>query len=131
MSTVDAIRISDLPSSSGRGSPAEAATMTAPEGSVKEVAQGRLKAGRRSDDDAEREVKRAAGADERAGQLQVRAGLDQEPAVLLAETEEPELVVPPTGDTPILGRERVGWRELGCGHTCSNEHIRAEFVGSS
>jgi hypothetical protein len=83
------------------------------------------------DDDAQREVERAACADERASQLQVCAGLDEEPALLLAEAEEPELVVPPTGDPLIFGGELVGWRKLGCGHTCSNEHIRAEFVGRS
>ena len=132
MSTMSAIRISDLPSSSCRESfPAEAATMTAPERSVKKVAQDRLEAGAGSDDDAEREVQRAAGADERAGQLQVRARLDEEPALLLTEAEEPELVVAPTGDPLVFGGELVGWRELGCGHTCSNEHIRAEFVGRS
>jgi hypothetical protein len=105
--------------------------MTAPERSVKKVAQDRLKAGAWSDDDAEREVQRATGPDERAGQLQVRAGLDEEPALLFAEAEEPELVVAPTGDPLVFGGELVGWRELGCGHTCSNEHIRAEFVGRS
>ena len=133
MSTVSAIRISDLPSSSSRRErfPAEAATMTAPNGSVKESAKVRLNAGAWSDDDAEREVERAAGADERAGQLQVCAGLDEDPALLLAETEHPELVVPPADDPLIFGGELLGWRELGCGHTCSNEHIRAEFVGRS
>ena len=83
-----------------------------------------------SDDDAESEVERAARTDERAGQLQVRAGLDEEPTLLLAEAEEPELVVAPAGNALILGRQLGGW-ELGCGHTCSNEHIRAEFVGRS
>ena len=129
---MSAIRISDLPSASYRGSsPARAATITAPGGSVKELAQDRLNAGVRSDDDAEREVERAAGADEGAGQLQVCAGLDEDPALLLAETEHPELVVPPADDPLIFGGELLGWRELGCGHTCSNEHIRAEFVGRS
>jgi hypothetical protein len=105
--------------------------MTAPERSVKKVAQDRLKAGAWSDDDAEREVQRATGPDERAGQLQVRAGLDEEPALLFAEAEEPELVVAPAGDALILGGQLVGGWELGCGHTCSNEQIRAEFVGRS
>ena len=133
MSTVSAIRISDLPSSSSRRErfPAEAATMTAPSGSVKESAQVRLNAGALSDDDAEREVERAARTDERAGQLQVRTRLDEEPAVRLAEAEHPKLVVPPADDPLVFGGELVGWRELGCGHICSNEHIRAEFVGRS
>ena len=130
MSTMDAIRISDLPSASCREeSPAEAATMTAREESVKKVAQDRLKAGPRSDDDAQREVEGAAGADERASQLQVRARLDEGPALLFVEAEEPELVVTPTGHPLVLGGKLVGWRKLGSGHTSSNEHIPAEFVG--
>ena len=51
-----------------------------------------------SNDDAQREVQRTAGADQRAGQLEIRTGLDEQPAVLLAEAEEPELVVPPAHD---------------------------------
>jgi hypothetical protein len=84
------------------------------------------------DDDTKREVERTAGADERAGQLQVRARVDEEPAVLVAEAEEPELVIAPADDPLILVRQLVGglW-ELGCGHTCSNEQIRAWFVGRS
>jgi len=76
-------------------------------------------------------VKRTAGADERARELQIRTGFHEEPAVLLPEAEKAELVIPPAGHPLILGGELVGWRELGCGHTCSNEHIRAEFVGRS
>jgi hypothetical protein len=84
-----------------------------------------------SNDDAQREVQRAAGADERAGQLKVRARLDENPAVVLAEAEEPELVVAPARDALVLGGQLVGRWELGCGHNCSNEQIRAEFVGRS
>jgi hypothetical protein len=67
-----------------------------------------------SNDDAEREMQRAACPDQRAGQLEVGAGLDEEPAVLLAEAEEPELVVPPARDTLVLGGQLVDRRELGC-----------------
>ena len=47
------------------------------------------------EDDAKREVKRAAGADERAGQLEVGARVDEQPGVLLAEAELLVLVEPP------------------------------------
>lgn len=80
------------------------------------------------DDDAEREVQRAAGADERAGQLEIRARLDEEPGLVFVEAEEPELVIAPAGDALIFGGQLVGGWELGCGHNCSNEQIPAEFV---
>ena len=77
-------------------------------------------------------MERAAGPDQRAGQLQIRARVDEEPAVLITEAEQPELVVAPTDDALVLVRELVGGvRKLGCGHNCSNEQIRAEFVGRS
>ena len=77
-------------------------------------------------------MQRAARADERPGQLEIRTRLDEEPALLFAEPERPELVVAPADDALILGGQLVGegW-ELGCGHNCSNEQIRAEFVGRS
>ena len=68
------------------------------------------------EDDAEREMERAAGAHERAGELEICARVDQEPGLFLAEAEEPELVEAPRGDALILGgqlerREMVGrWR---------------------
>ena len=77
-------------------------------------------------------MQRAACADERAGELQVCARVDEEPAVLVPEAQRPELVVAPADDALILGGQLVGeGRELGCGHNCSNEQIRAEFVGRS
>ena len=85
------------------------------------------------EDDAKREVERAAGADERAGQLEVGARVDEQPTVIRAEAEEAELVETPAGDALILHGQlvdRMCW-ELGWGHTCSNDEIRAEFVGSS
>lgn len=106
--------------------------MTVPAGGVKEFAQDRLEAGGSSDDDAEREVVRAAGADERSGQLEIRARVDEQPAVLVAEAERAELVIPPSDHALILGGQlvrRVG--KLGGGHICSNEQIRAEFVCGS
>ena len=83
----------------------------------------------RLDDDAQREVERAAGPDERASQLEIRARLDEEPAVLVSEPEQPELVVAPARDELILGGQLVGrvW-ELCCGHICSNDQIPVEFV---
>jgi len=77
-------------------------------------------------------MQRAARADERAGELQVCARVNEEPAVLVPEPQRPELVVAPTDDALILGGQLVGegW-ELGCGHNCSNEQIRAQFVGRS
>lgn len=77
--------------------------MTAPARSVKECAQDRLKAGASSDDDAEREVEGTACADERSGQLEIRARVDEQPAVLVAESERAELVVAPAHDALILG----------------------------
>src|SRR5688572_11270502 len=69
------------------------------------------------DDDAQREMQRAAGTDERAGQLEVGARVDEEPGVLLAETELSELVETPADHALILLGQLVGgvW-VLGCGH---------------
>jgi hypothetical protein len=70
------------------------------------------------DDDAEREVERAARADERARELQVGSGVDEDPRVLGFEAEEPELVEAPTDDALILERslERLRW-VFRCRHT--------------
>ena len=77
-------------------------------------------------------MQRAARADERARQLEVGTRVDEEPRVLVAEAERPELVVAPADDALILGGQLVRRvRELGCGHNCSNEQIRTEFVGRS
>lgn len=91
--------------------------MTAPDRSVKELAQDRLKAGLLSDDDAECEVQWTACADELARQLQVGARVDEHPGVLLAESEQPELVEAPADDALVLERELTEGRwELGGGH---------------
>ena len=74
-------------------------------------------------------MQRTAGADERPGQLEVRARVDEKPAVLVSEAEEPELVVPPADDALILSGQLVGRRKLCCGHTSSNEQTPPEFVG--
>ena len=69
------------------------------------------------EDDAEREVERAARADERTGQLEVGARVDKQPGVLLAEAELPELVETPADDALILLGQLVrGVWVLGCGH---------------
>jgi len=64
-----------------------------------------------SADDAKRKVERAAGPHQRAGELQVGSGVDEEPRVLVAEPEEPELVEAPAHDALILERslEGLGW----------------------
>ena len=69
-------------------------------------------------DDAEREVERAARADERARELQVGSGVDEDPRVLGFEAEEPELIEAPTDDALILERslERLRW-VFRCRHT--------------
>ena len=91
--------------------------MPAPGGSVKKSAQERLKPRPRLDDDAQGEVQRAARADERAGQLEVCPRVDEQPAVLVAEAEKPELFETPADDALILDGQLVrGWWELGCGH---------------
>ncbi len=55
-----------------------------------------------SDDDAERQVKRAACADELTRALQVGSRVDEEPGVLLPVAEEPELIEPPADDALVL-----------------------------
>ena len=62
------------------------------------------------DDDAEREVERAARADERARELQVGSGVHEEPRVLGFEAEEHELVEAPANDALILERSLEGLR---------------------
>jgi hypothetical protein len=66
------------------------------------------------EDDAEREVERAARADERARELQVGCGVDEEPRVLGVEAEEPELVEAPAHDLLILERSLEGLRWVLC-----------------
>ena len=91
--------------------------MTAPGGSVKKSVQERLKPRTRLEDDAQREMQRAARTDERAGQLEIGSRVDEQPAILLAEAEKPELVVAPAGDALILGGQLAReWWELCCGH---------------
>jgi len=114
---VSAIRIKVTSLRVVLGLPSGTGTMPAPGGSVKKSAQERLKPRTRLDDDAQREVQRAARADERAGQLEVCPRVDEQPAVLVAEAEKPELVETPAGDALILGGQLVRERwELGCGH---------------
>ena len=77
-------------------------------------------------------MERTAGSDERSRQLEIRTRVDEQPALLVAEAERAELVVAPAQDALILGGQLVGGaRELGCGHTCSNEQIRPGFVCGS
>ena len=67
--------------------------------------------------DAKREMKRAARAHERPSQLEVGAGVDEKPRVLLTEAELPELVETPADDALILVGQLVrGVWVLGCGH---------------
>ena len=47
-------------------------------------------------------MERAAGADKRSRKLQVCTGVDEEPRVLVAEAEKPELLEPPADDALIL-----------------------------
>lgn len=54
------------------------------------------------DDDTKREVQRAAGADERAGQLEIGSRVDEQPAILVAEAEKAELFETPADDALIL-----------------------------
>ena len=54
------------------------------------------------DDDAQREVERTARTDERAGQLQIGARVDEHPRVLVAIPEEAELVEAPADDSLVL-----------------------------
>jgi hypothetical protein len=88
-------------------------------------------------------MKRAASADERARQLEIGTRVDEHPCILLAESEESELVEPPADDALVLeGRleslrwvlrrrhvlaetngtgasllaERKAWLRTGCGH---------------
>lgn len=95
------------------GHPSRRGTMPAREGSVKDAARART----RLENDAEREVQRAAGADERTGQLEIGTRVDEEPGVFLPEAETTELVETPADDALILLRQLVGgmW-ELCCGH---------------
>jgi hypothetical protein len=104
--------------------------MTAPDGSVKKSAQGRLKPPAVLDDDAKRQMVRAARSDERARQLEIGTRVDKHPCVLVAEPEEPELLEPPAHDALILERGLIGLRwVLRRRHTCCNERNVPEFVG--
>ena len=70
-----------------------------------------VKRRRALEDDAERQVERTPGTHKRARELQVRSGVDEEPRVLVAEAEEPELVEAPAHDALIFERwlEGLGW----------------------
>jgi hypothetical protein len=68
--------------------------MTAPRGGVKN--------GVVLDGDAQRQVQRTPGTDERARQLEIGARVDEHPCVLVSEAEEPELLEAPTHDALIL-----------------------------
>jgi len=107
---------SDLPSRRAGTPQRERAPCQLPEG----VSRNPLKNGSsraRLEDDAQREVQRAARADERAGQLEIGPRVDEQPAVLGAEAEKPELVETPAGDALVFGGQLVReWWELCCGH---------------
>jgi hypothetical protein len=93
--------------------------MPAPAESVKETAHGRLKKAPALEDDAEREVQRATRTDERACELQVGSGVDEQPRVLVTEPKEPELVETPGRDALILERSLEGlWWVFRRRHTC-------------
>ena len=62
------------------------------------------------EDDAERQVERTTRTDERARELQVGARVDEQPRVLVAEPEKPELVEAPAHDALILERSLEGLR---------------------
>ena len=62
------------------------------------------------EDDAERQVERTPRTHERARELQVGSGVDEEPRVLVAEAEKPELVEAPAHDGLILERSLEGLR---------------------
>ena len=67
--------------------------------------------------DAEREVERAARADERARELEVGTRVDEEPRVLFAKPQLAELVEAPADHALILEGDLVCWGwVLGCGH---------------
>jgi hypothetical protein len=84
----------------------------------------------RSDDDAEREVQRTPGADQRARQLQVGTRVDEHPRVFVTEPETAELLEAPAHHALILERELVGGWWMLCGrHTFCNERRPGEFVG--
>ena len=71
-----------------------------------------------SDDDAQREVQRATGADERPRQLQISTRVDEHPRVLVTEPEAPKLLEAPTHHALILERElERGWWMLCRRHT--------------
>ena len=68
--------------------------MTAPRGGVNN--------GVALDDDAQLKVQRTPGTDERAGELEVGARVDEHPRVLVTEPEATELLEPPAHDALIL-----------------------------
>ena len=55
-----------------------------------------------SENDSESQVQRAPGARERASEMEIRAGAGEQPRVLVAEAERPELIEAPAGNTTIL-----------------------------
>jgi hypothetical protein len=54
------------------------------------------------DDDAQRQVQRASGTDERARQLEIGTRVHEHPRVLVTEAEESELLEAPAHDALIL-----------------------------
>ena len=77
------------------------------------------------DDDAQREVERTGRTDERAGQLQIGARVDEHPRVLVAIPEEAELVEAPADDSLVLDGqlESLMW-------VLRRRHVQAETTGS-
>ena len=71
-------------------------------------------------------MERATGPDQRSGELQVRARVDEEPRVLVAEPEKPELLEAPADDALILERQLEGlWWVF------RRRHVQAETTGSA
>src|SRR5215510_10020850 len=106
----------------GLGSPAGTVDDDRPTGCCQEI-------GRCLDGDSEREMERAARPDERSRQLEVGAGVDEHPCVLVAEAEKTELLEPPADDPLVLDRQVIGlWWMFRRRHTCCNERDPSEFV---
>ena len=77
------------------------------------------------DGDAQGEVERTARSDERAGQLQIGARVDEHPRVLVAVAEKAELVEAPADDPLVLDGqlERLMW-------VLRRRHVHAETTGT-
>jgi hypothetical protein len=61
------------------------------------------------DDDAQREIERAASADQGSRELEIGSRVHEHPRVLVGEPEEPELLEPPAHDALILEGQLVRW----------------------